>query len=68
MRGLNGSVRTIRTWYAPNQKRAQLSGKMIDILYIALSLISFVALIAYVRACAMLGREDSIDSRGKDER
>jgi len=41
---------------------------MIDILYIALSLISFVALIAYVRACAMLGREDSIDSRGKDER
>jgi hypothetical protein len=41
---------------------------MIDLLYIALSVIAFAALIAYVRACAVLGREDSVDSRGKDER
>jgi len=41
---------------------------MIDLLYIALTLIAFTALIAYVGACAVLGREDSFDPRGKDER
>jgi hypothetical protein len=41
---------------------------MIDLLYIALTLFAFAALLAYVRACAVLGREDSSDSRGKDER
>jgi hypothetical protein len=41
---------------------------MIDLLYIALTLLAFAALIGYVRACALLGREDSVDSRGKDER
>jgi hypothetical protein len=41
---------------------------MIDILYIALTLIAFVALLAYVQGCALLGREDSSDSRGQDER
>jgi hypothetical protein len=41
---------------------------MIDLLYIALSLFSFLALIAYVRGCALLGREDNSDARGKDER
>jgi hypothetical protein len=41
---------------------------MIDIAYIGLSLFAFAALIAYVRACALLGREDNSDSRGKDER
>jgi len=43
-------------------------GDMIDLLYIALTLFAFAALLAYVRACAVLGREDSGDSRGKDER
>jgi len=41
---------------------------MIDIAYIALSLFSFAALIAYVCGCALLGREDNTDLRGKDER
>jgi hypothetical protein len=41
---------------------------MIDLLYIALSLFAFAALLAYVRGCALLGREDTGDSRGKDER
>ena len=41
---------------------------MIDILYIALTLFAFVALLAYVRGCALLGREDTSDSRGQDER
>jgi hypothetical protein len=41
---------------------------MIDIVYIGLSLFAFAALIGYVRGCALLGREDSGDSRGKDER
>jgi hypothetical protein len=41
---------------------------MIDLLYVALSLFAFAALIAYVRACALLGREDNADPRGKDER
>ena len=41
---------------------------MIDLLYIALTLFAFVALIAYVRGCALLGREDSFDPRGQDER
>lgn len=41
---------------------------MIDILYIALTLFAFVALIAYVRGCALLGRDDSVDARGNDER
>jgi hypothetical protein len=39
---------------------------MIDLLYIALSLVAFGALLAYVRACALLGREDTGDSRGKE--
>lgn len=41
---------------------------MIDLLYIALTLLAFAALLAYVRGCALLGHEDSADSRGKDER
>ena len=41
---------------------------MIDLLYIALTLIAFIGLIAYVRGCAALGQEDSVDSRGQDER
>jgi hypothetical protein len=41
---------------------------MIDLLYLALTLLAFTALIGYVRACALLGRDDSVDSRGKDER
>lgn len=41
---------------------------MIDVLYIALTLVTFGALIAYVRACATLGREDTGDPRGQDER
>ena len=41
---------------------------MIDLLYIALTLFAFAALIGYVRACAQLGREDNTDMRGKDER
>jgi hypothetical protein len=41
---------------------------MIDTVYIGLSLFAFAALIGYVRGCALLGREDSGDSRGKDER
>jgi hypothetical protein len=41
---------------------------MIDISYIAFSLFAFAALIGYVRGCAVLGREDTGDARGKDER
>ena len=41
---------------------------MIDLLYIALSLFAFGALIAYVRGCALLGREENTDPRGQDER
>ena len=41
---------------------------MIDLLYIALTLLSFTALIAYVRGCELLGREDTGDQRGQDER
>jgi hypothetical protein len=41
---------------------------MIDLLYLALTLFAFAALIAYVRGCALLGHEDNTDSRGKDER
>jgi hypothetical protein len=41
---------------------------MIDLLYIAFTLLAFAALLAYVRACDALGREDNTDSRGKDER
>ena len=41
---------------------------MIDLLYIALTVFAFAALVAYVLGCAVLGREDSGDSRGKDER
>jgi hypothetical protein len=41
---------------------------MMDLLYIALTVFSFAALIAYVRACALLGREDTSDQRGQDER
>ena len=41
---------------------------MIDLLYIALTLFAFAALLGYVRGCALLGREDSQDSRGQDER
>lgn len=41
---------------------------MIDLLYVALTLIAFTGLIAYVRGCAALGQEDSVDSRSNDER
>lgn len=41
---------------------------MIDVLYIVLTLFAFGALLAYVRGCALLGREDTTDLRGKDER
>jgi hypothetical protein len=41
---------------------------MIDLLYIALTLFAFAALLAYVRGCAALGREDNTDPRGNDER
>jgi hypothetical protein len=41
---------------------------MIDLLYLVLTLVAFGALLAYVRGCAVLGREDSSDSRGNDER
>jgi hypothetical protein len=41
---------------------------MIDLLYIALTLVAFAALLGYVRGCALLGGDDSVDSRGKDER
>jgi hypothetical protein len=41
---------------------------MVDVLYIALTLLAFAALLAYVRACALLGREENADSRGQDER
>lgn len=41
---------------------------MIDLLYIALTLFAFAALIAYVGGCALLGREDNTDMRGQDER
>ena len=41
---------------------------MMDLLYIALTLLSFAALIVYVRGCALLGREDTNDQRGQDER
>jgi hypothetical protein len=41
---------------------------MINLLYIALTLFAFAALIGYVRGCALLGREDNTDMRGKDER
>jgi hypothetical protein len=41
---------------------------MIDLLYIALTLFAFGALLAYVRGCALLGREDTSDQRGQDER
>ena len=41
---------------------------MIDLLYIALTLLLFATLLAYISGCAALGREDDSDSRGKDER
>lgn len=41
---------------------------MIDLLYIALTLIAFGAFIVYVSACAVLGREETLDPRGRDER
>lgn len=41
---------------------------MIDFLYIAFTLFAFGALLAYVRGCALLGREDTADQRGRDER
>jgi hypothetical protein len=41
---------------------------VIDLLYVALTLSAFGALLAYVRGCALLGREDTGYSRGKDER
>ena len=47
---------------APNEEN------MIDLLYLALTLFAFAALIAYVRGCAALGREDNTDMRGQDER
>ena len=45
-----------------------LKEHMTDFLYIALTLFVFGALVAYVRACALLGREDNTDLRRKDER
>jgi len=51
----------------PNARHS-FKEKMIDILYIALTLIAFVALIAYVHGCALLGRDDTVDARGNDER
>ena len=57
-------------WFEPGH--AEFPGfpeeSMIDLLYIALTLFAFAALIAYVRACALLGREDNTDLRGQDER
>ena len=41
---------------------------MIDLLYIALTLLIFGALLAYVRGCAALGREETTDQRGQSER
>lgn len=41
---------------------------MIDLFYVALTLFGFAALLAYVRGCALLGRDDNVDTRGKDER
>lgn len=41
---------------------------MIDVLYLALTLAAFAALIGYVRGCAVLGREAGTESRGSDER
>jgi hypothetical protein len=38
---------------------------MIDLLYIALTFVAFAALLAYVRGCALLGREDTSDTRGQ---
>jgi len=51
-----------------NYLAVQVEENMIDLLYIALTLVAFAALLAYVRACALLGREDTGDARGKDER
>lgn len=41
---------------------------MIDIMYVGLTLFAFAALLAYVRACALLGKDDSVESRGANER
>jgi hypothetical protein len=41
---------------------------MIDLLYLAITFLFFGAMLAYVRGCAGLGREERVDFRGKDER
>jgi len=51
-----------------NHRAIHAEESMIDLLYIALSLFAFAALIAYVRGCALLGREDNTELRGQDER
>jgi hypothetical protein len=40
---------------------------MIDLLYLAVTVLFFGAMLAYVRGCSVLGREENPD-RGKDER
>jgi len=51
-----------------NYRALHVEENMIDLLYIAFTLLAFAALLAYVRGCAALGREDNSDSRGQDER
>jgi hypothetical protein len=41
---------------------------MTDLLYLGITFVFFGALLAYVQGCSALGREDSSDLRGKDER
>lgn len=39
-----------------------------DLLYIGITFVFFAALLAYVQGCSALGREDTSDLRGTDER
>jgi hypothetical protein len=41
---------------------------MIDLIYLAISFLFFGAMLAYVRGCSVLGREDSSEVRGNDGR
>lgn len=41
---------------------------MMDLLYLAISFLFFGGMLAYVRGCFVLGREESSEVRGKDER
>lgn len=41
---------------------------MIDLIYIGATFVFFAGMLAYVRGCSVLGREESTDARGKDER